>query len=357
LYIFEFINKKIGTAVANNKLGRCAPRDANLSLTQALKQLCGDNDSARDLDEREARELMSAILDVGIGELELGAALALLEQKPVTLPELLGYSTALAQRCSRLRPPPGPARPVVFACYHGVRSHPHLLPLVALTLQRLRVPVLVHGALDGGGGVAAAYVFRELGVFPCASLTLVQSRLDEGKLAFVPTAVLAPGLAELLALKGRLGFGALVQALARLLAPFETGALHVVATNPVMGSELLRDFLAASGLTALLLEGTEGEAFVDPQRRPLIEFVGAAGDCRVLFEAEGAALKQPATLPVETDAPSAAAWIRRAMAGEVPLPLPLVNQIACCLYGAGYTDDMNQAKAIVAVETGSLAAA
>ncbi len=349
MYIFEFINKKVGTAVAIYRVGNDAPRDANLSLTQALKQLCGESDGAR--------ELMSAMLDAGIGELELGATLALLEQKPVTLPELLGYSTALAQRCSRLRAPSGPARPVVFACYHGVRSHPHLLPLVALTLQRLRVPVLMHGALDGGGGVAAAYVFRELGVLPCASLTLAQSRLDEGKLAFVPTAVLAPGLAELLALKGRLGFGGLVQALARLLAPFEGGALHVVAANPVMGIELLRDYLAASGLTALLLEGTEGEAFVDPQRRPLIEYVGAAGDCRVLFEAEGAALKQPATLPVATDAHSAAAWIRRAMAGEVPLPLPLVNQIACCLYGAGYTDDMNQAKAIVAVETGSLAAA
>jgi anthranilate phosphoribosyltransferase len=328
-----------------------------LSLTQALKQLCGDNGSTRDLDEREAHDLMSAMLDGGIGELELGAALALLEQKPVTLAELLGYSAALAQRCSRLRPPAGAARPVVFACYHGVRSHPHLLPLVALTLQRLKVPVLVHGALDGGGGVAAAYVFRELGVLPCASLTQAQSRLDESKLAFVPAAVLTPGLAELLALKGRLGFGGLAQALARLLAPFETDALHVIAANPVLGSELLREFLPVSGLTALLLEGTEGEAFADPQRRPLLEYVGAAGDCRVLFEAEGAALKQPATLPSAIDAHSAAGWIRRAMAGELPLPLPLVNQIACCLYGAGYTDDMNQAKAIVAVETGSLAAA
>jgi len=354
----EFISKKIGTAVANYKSGNDAPSDANLSLTQVLKQLCGECDGACDLDEREARELMSAILDAGIGELELGATLALLERKPVALSELLGYSTALVQRCSRLRAPAGPARPVVFASYHGVRSHAHLLPLIALTLQRLGVPVLVHGALDGGGGgVAAAYVFRELGVFPCASLTLAQSRLDEGKLAFVPTAVLAPGMAELLSLKGRLGFGSLVQALARLLAPFETGALHVVAANPVMGIGLLREYLAASGLTALLLEGTEGEAFVDPLRRPLIEYVGPAGDCRALFEAEGAALKQPATLPMATDAHSAAAWIRRAMTGEVPLPLPLVNQIACCLYGAGYTDDMNQAKAIVAVETGSLATA
>jgi hypothetical protein len=39
------------------------------------------------------------------------------------------------------------------------------------------------------------------------------------------------------------------------------------------------------------------------------------------------------------------------------MPLPLVNQIACCLYGAGYTVDMNQAKAIAAVQTGSLLAA
>ena len=39
------------------------------------------------------------------------------------------------------------------------------------------------------------------------------------------------------------------------------------------------------------------------------------------------------------------------------MPLPVVNQVACCLYGAGYTVDMNQAKAIAAVQTGSLLAA
>lgn len=328
-----------------------------MGLTQVLKQLSGESDAARDLDERGAQELMAAMLDGGVDELELGAALALLDGRPVTFAELLGYSAALAQRCNRLKPPAGSARPVVFACYQGVRGRLQLLPLVALVLQRLGVPVLVHGALDGGGGVAAAYVFRELGVLPCASLTQAQSRIDEGKLAFVPTAVLAPGLAELLALKGRLGFGRLPQALARLLAPIEGGALHVVAANAVLEGARLRDHFAASGLAALLLEGTEGEAFADPQRRPRLEFVDANGECRVLFEAEGAVLKAPATLPATHDAATAAAWIRRAMAGEVPLPLPLVNQLACCLHGAGYTDDMNQAKAIVAVETGSLAAA
>ncbi len=42
------------------------------------------------------------------------------------------------------------------------------------------------------------------------------------------------------------------------------------------------------------------------------------------------------------------------MAGQVPIPHPLVNQLACCLYASGYTDDMNQAKAIAAVEAGGL---
>lgn len=328
-----------------------------MSLTQALKQLSGEKAGTRDLDEREACALLSEMLDGGMAELELGAALALLEQKPVVLAELLGYSSALAPRCSRLQRPPGAARPVVFSCYHGVREHPHLLPLVALTLQRLGVPVLVHGALDGGGGIAAAYVFRELGIFPCASLNLAQSRLDEDKLAFVPSAVLAPGLAELLALKGRLGFGGFVQSLARLLMPFEPAeALYVAAANRVTDGALLRDFFAAGDWRALLFEGTEDEAFADPQRRPRLEYV-AAGACRALFDAESNSLRHTAALPQTIDAHGTAAWIRRAIAGEVPLPLPLVNQTACCLYGAGYTDDMNQAKAIVAVATGGLAAA
>lgn len=324
-------------------------------LLQALKRLSGQGDE-RDLKESEAGALMAAMLDGGLEELEVGALLAMLERKPPTVSELLGYSGAVAQRCSRLRPAGGRSLPVVFACYQGMRSRPHLLPLVALTLQRLGVPVLLHGALDGAGGVAAACVFRELGVFPSTTLAHAQSRIEDHKLAFVPTAVLAPGLAHLLALKGRLGFGGFVQAVARLLAPFAGGMLQVVATNAVTGRTLLREYLSARAARALLLDGIEDEPLPDPLRRPRLEYV-ADDDCRVLFEAESAAFSHPGALPDAIDAPVVAAWTRRVLSGEFPLPLPLVNQIACCLYGAGYADDINQAKAIVAIETGSLAVA
>jgi anthranilate phosphoribosyltransferase len=155
--------------------------------------------------------------------------------------------------------------------------------------------------------------------------------------------------------KGRLGFGSFVEALARLLKPFECGALQVVAPNEVTGHDVLQGYLSATGSRALLLEGVEGEAFADPRRRPKIEFL-AGGESLTLFDAESPAHRPSFSLPPAIDAHSVAGWIRSALAGEVPLPLPLVNQIACCLFGAGYADDINQAKAIVAIETGSLAA-
>ncbi len=325
---------------------------ARLDSLQALKRLSVHGD---DLTEKEASALMAAMLDGGFEELELGAMLALLELRPLTVSELFGYGGAISQRCNRLRAPGGRARPVVFSCYQGIRSRPHLLPLVALILQRLGVPVLLHGTLDGAGGVAAAHVFRELGVFPSTTLAHAQARLEDQKLTFVPTAVLSPGLAHLLSLKGRLGFGGFVQAAARLLAPFP-GSLQVLATNALMSRALLREYLLASGARALLLDGIEDEPLADPLRRPQLEYV-AGEDCRVLFDAESAAFRHAGALPEAHDAPVVAGWTRRVLSGEFPLPLPLVNQIACCLYGAGYADDINQAKAIVAIETGSLAAA
>ena len=32
------------------------------------------------------------------------------------------------------------------------------------------------------------------------------------------------------------------------------------------------------------------------------------------------------------------------------MPLPIINQFACCLYAAGYTKDFTEAKAIAAVK-------
>lgn len=327
-----------------------------MSFAQYLKTLSARDGADADLSEHDAQLLFGAMLDGGVPELELGALLMALRMKQTALSELAGFGGAINERLFRLKSPPAKALPVVLPSYGGVRDQPNLLPLLALLLQRFGVPVLVHGPLHGEGNIASAYVFRELGIMPCANLVQAQEVLSSAGLAFVPTAVLAPGLAELLALRGRLGVRSIAHDIARLLDPFESESLHVVGVANEGALELTRDFLLTTGAHALLLVGAQGESYADPVNRPQIEHV-FEGAAQVLFEAETATLKKIGTLPDGNNAASTAAWIKRALAGETPVPLPLVNQLATCLFAAGYTSDMNQAKAIVAVETGSLAAA
>lgn len=327
-----------------------------MTFSGYLKQLCAGTGAARELSEEDAWRLFGTMLDGGVSELELGALLVALRLKTESLSELTGFYGALAARMFRLQCSIERVLPVVLPSYGGARNRPNLLPLLAMLLQRFGVPVLVHGMLNGGGGVASAYIFRELGIMPSANLTQAQVALDRGGIAFVPTALLAPGLAELISLRDRLGVRNSAHVMAKLLDPFESGSVRVIAAGAPDRLSRLREFLQTAGARALLLRSTEGEPVADPGKRPRIELL-VEGRCEVLFEAEAGSSRSAATLPAAVDAQTTGAWIRQALGGEAPLPLPVVNQLACCLFASGYTQDMAQAKAIVAVETGSLAAA
>ena len=327
-----------------------------MSFAHYLKQIGRGAEGPANLSEHDAYQLFSAVLDGGVPELELGAVLLAMRVKSESLPELLGFYSALDERLSRLHAPAGKALPVVLPSYSGAREQPNLLPLLALLLQRFGVPVLVHGVLNGSGRIASSYIFREFGVMPCATLAQAQEALDASGMAFVPTAVLAPSLAAALSLRGRLGVRSSAHVVAKLIDPFAGESLRVVSARYPSRLETLRGVLVATAANALLLRGTEGEPFADPKCRPQLEHI-CNGAAQVLFEAEAGPHNGTPAQPASVDAIATAAWIRRSLAGEVPIPLPLVNQLACCLFGAGYASDMNQAKAIVAIEAGSLAAA
>jgi anthranilate phosphoribosyltransferase len=303
----------------------------------------------RELAPEDAALVFGAMLDGGVPELELGALLVALRTKGESPGELLGAYHALAARVHQLQPQAAGPRVVVIAAGEGTRGQPNLTPLVALALRRLGVPVLVHGALEGHGRVAAAYVFRELGVLPSATLAQAQAALDRDKLAFVPTAVFAPGLAALQALRSRLGVRTTAHLLARLVDPLPGASVRLVGASDAGERARLREVLLATGERAIVLAGAGDEPFADPRQRPQLELVDD-GAVTVLFGEEHASVDGPAAAPEARGAKSTAAGIRRVLDGAAPLPLPIVNEIACCLYGAGLAADLNQAKAIVAVE-------
>ncbi len=327
-----------------------------MNFATYIKEIGRGQDGSRDLSEQDAYQLYSAMLDSGVPPLELGAILIALRVKGESLGEFLGFYQAIDERLYRLRAPSGKPRPVVFPSYNGARHQANLLPLLALLLRRFGIPVLIHGLLAGGGRVTTAYVLRELGIMPCAHLAQAQAVLEEEGLAFVPTGVLAPAMATLLSLREQLGVRNSAHSLVKLLDPFGGEGLRVVSVTHPAYLARMREFFEATGANALLLRGTEGEPFANPKRRPQLESF-RNGLSMALFEAEAGPVKTLPTLPEAIDAGTTAAWIRRALEGEVPVPLPIVNQLACLLYCSGYTEDMNQAKAIVAMETNSLAGA
>jgi anthranilate phosphoribosyltransferase len=326
-----------------------------MSYGNYIKEIGRGAHGSRNLTQEDARQLYAAMLDGGVPDLELGAILLAFRVKGEALEEMLGFMEAINERTSQFDLPHGRVRPVVLPTYNGARKEANLTPLLALLLQRFGVPVLVHGLLEGFGRITSGHIFRELGVMPSVTSTQAQAALDNKGLAFVPLNAISPGVHNLLGLRSRMGVRNSAHSLVKMIDPFGgEGVLVAAATHPDF-IDLMRQMIVSEGNRGILLRGTEGEPFANPKRRPRLEYV-QAGQVNVLFEAEHDSLRAIPNLPDATDAASTARWIRRVLDHQIPLPKPIANQLACCLYAAGYAEDFNQAKAIVAVEANGIPA-
>lgn len=313
-----------------------------MSYARLIRQI----EMSEGLDFVDARNLAAALLDGGVPELETAALLMALNQHDAGLDAWLGMHAALAERVPHFATPASHYRPVILPTYHGVRNCAHLTPLLALLLKSFGIPVLVHGVLDGGGGTAAAYVFRELGILPCSNVAQVNTRLSEEGIAFAPVALLSSGLASLLALRARLGVETIATRLAVLVDTMDAESVRVTPARQVQELSGIAAILIALGGRALLLKGCEGEAFADPQLRPEIHFY-RDGVCESICTGQQ-------TSNVVTDIPmgdvrTTGAWVRDVLEGRQSVPLALRSVLAACLYAAGYTDDLNQARAITSI--------
>ncbi len=320
-----------------------------MTFAHLIKEIGRGERGANDLDESDARQLFGAMLDGGVPELELGAILIALRMKGESIGELVGFRQAAQERLIRLSPPPGNVRPAVIPSYNGAKRQPNLTPLVAMLLARMGVPVLVHGTLEGQDRVASAYVLRELGILPCTSVAQVQAQLETERLAFVPTGAISPGLASLLTIRGRLGLRNCAHTVVKLIDPFGGGSVCVVGVTHPHYLDAGRGVLLAARERGLIFRGTDGESFANPRKRPRIEYL-YDGQSDVLFEAEHVSPDARADSPQDIEARATAAYIRNVLEGRAPLPMPIANQLACCLYATGFAADFNQAKALAAVQ-------
>ena len=291
-----------------------------MSISSYIKIIGRAAPGAQPLSREQAADLMGQVLDGSCTDLEIGAFCVAMRIKGETPEEMAGFLDAVHARMNRL---PASDRPVVvLPSYNGARKLPVLTPLLALLLAREGCSVLLHGMRTESRRVLASEVLEALDI---QALT-APNQIASGTVAHIATGALLPGLARLLAVREAIGLRTPAHSLVKLITPCAGPALLVASYTHGEYFELLGATFAARGMHALLSRGLEGEVAADPRRRPRYDAY-IAGAHQLLQEQQPGTAAEVPGLSAEIDAASTAAYTRRVLAGQAPVPEALAQQV------------------------------
>jgi anthranilate phosphoribosyltransferase len=281
---------------------------------------------ARALLRDQARVFFAAMLDGSLPDLELGAALIAWRIKGESVEELLGFKDALDAVTVTLALPDAP-RCVVLPSYNGARRQPNLMPLVALLLARDGVPALIHGLHGFEQRENSMALFRALDI-PLSNSIAATTRdlVGNRRISAIDINALVPGMARLVALRARLGLRSCAHTLVKLVNPCHERGVRVVAVTHDEYLEKLGVILGIDGGRALLMRGTEGEAYANPRHPPPMT-VYVNGHAQALDRGDER-LPAPGSLPDTPEVTDNVALIRAILAGDKPCPASIEAQVA-----------------------------
>ncbi|EQB8217732.1 TPA: DNA-binding protein YbiB [Klebsiella aerogenes] len=319
-----------------------------MDYTKIIKEVGRGKNHARDLDRETARALYTRMLNGEVGELELGAILIALRIKGEGEAEMQGFYEAMQLQTLRLTPPVAKPMPIVIPSYNGARKQANLTPLLAVLLHKMGFPVVVHGVSHDPTRVLTETIFELMGIPATTHAGQAQARLDGHEPVYIPIGALCPPLEKQLALRWRMGVRNSAHTLAKLATPFaEDAALRLSSVSHPEYVDKVAKFFTEIGGRALLMHGTEGEVYANPQRCPQINLIDAAGT-RALHERADESQQDKVALPESKDPEVTARWIERCVSGSEPVPQSLKIQLACCLVAAGQATSLAHGLAQVA---------
>lgn len=159
---------------------------------------------------------------------------------------------------------------------------------------------------------------------------------------YIPVGTFCPPLEKQLAMRWRMGVRNSAHTLAKLATPFGEGeALRLSSVSHPEYVPRVANFFRETGGRALLMHGTEGEVYANPQRCPQISLIDEQG-VRVLYERQTEMAAEAVVLPTSKDPEVTARWIERCVAGVEPVPNSLKIQLACCLLACGEVTSLEQ---------------
>lgn len=318
-----------------------------MDYRKIIKEVGRGKNHARDLDQETARALYTHMLNGDVPELEMGGILIALRIKGEGEAEMRGFYEAMQAQTFRLTPPVAKPMPIVIPTYNGARKQANLTPLLALLLNKLGFPVVVHGVSADPTRVLTETIFELMGIAPTLHAGQAQAKLEGHQPVYIPVSALCPPLEKQLDMRWRMGVRNSAHTLAKLATPFEEdAALRLSSVSHPEYVTRVASFFADIGGKGLLMHGTEGEAYANPQRCPQLTLIDKKGT-RVVLE-RGEDLDAEVVLPTAKDAETTARWTERCLAGVEPVPHSLKLQMACCLLATGEVDSVAAGLARVA---------
>ncbi|EGE4656244.1 DNA-binding protein YbiB [Salmonella bongori serovar 40:z35:-] len=306
-----------------------------MDYRKIIKEIGRGKNHARDLEKDTARGLYTRMLNGDIPDLEMGGILMALRIKGEGEAEMLGFYEAMQNHTIKLTPPADRPMPIVIPSYNGARKQANLTPLLAILLHRLGFPVVVHGVSEDPTRVLTETIFELMGLEPTLHGGQAQAKLEGHQPVFMPVGALCPPLEKQLAIRWRMGVRNSAHTLAKLATPFaEYAALRLSSVSHPEYVPRVAKFFTDIGGRALLMHGTEGEVYANPQRCPQISLIDNRG-VQVLLERQSEMGAGLLSLPADKDPETTARWTERCLAGREPVPQSLKAQIACCLVATG----------------------
>ncbi|MCK7451561.1 DNA-binding protein YbiB [Enterobacter chengduensis] len=309
-----------------------------MDYRKIIKEVGRGKNHARDLDHETARALYTRMLEGDVPDLEMGGILIALRIKGEGEAEMRGFYEAMQAHTMRLTPPVAKPMPIVIPTYNGARKQANLTPLLAILLHKLGFPVVVHGVSEDPTRVLTETIFEQLGIEPTLHAGQAQAKLDGHQPVYIPVKALCPPLEKQLAMRWRMGVRNSAHTLAKLATPFdENAALRLSSVSHPEYVGRVGKFFEEIGGNALLMHGTEGEVYANPQRCPQVMLIDAAGTRIALERGEE---NSGVILPEAKDPFTTAKWIEQCLAGNVPMPHSIKLQIACCLLATGEVESV-----------------
>ncbi|HED3065495.1 TPA: DNA-binding protein YbiB [Kluyvera ascorbata] len=319
-----------------------------MDYRKIIKEIGRGKNHARDLDQDTARSLYSQMLEGDVPELEMGAILLSMRIKGEGEAEMIGFYEAMQQKTLRLTPPAGKPMPIVIPSYNGARKQANLTPLLAMLLHKLGFPVVVHGVSEDPTRVITETIFELMGIEPTLHAGQAQAKLEGHQPVYIPVGALCPPLERQLNFRWQLGVRNSAHTLAKLATPFEeNAALRLCSVSHPEYVGKVAKFFADIGGRGLLMHGTEGEVYANPQRCPQITLIDSEG-ARVVNARQSEQPEAEVVLPSSKDPEVTARWIERCVAGVEPVPHSLKIQLACCLLATGEVQSIEEGLARVA---------